>query len=86
MVIRRQTPHTGKDWSKELRLSKEIPVQGERATNLAIRHMLPATKVYGTTGQLTADDLDKFDGAVPSVAPLATVPRADQGGDRENFD
>ena len=34
--------------------------------------MLPSAKVYGTTGQLTADDLDKIDNAVPRVPSLST--------------
>ena len=34
--------------------------------------MLPALKVYGTTGQLTAADLDRLDQAVLSTATLST--------------
>ena len=41
--------------------------------------MPPSAKVYGTTGQLTADDLDRIDNAMPSVHSLssnATAPKA----------
>jgi len=34
--------------------------------------MLPPDKVYGTTGQLTADDLNNIDNAVPSVQSFVT--------------
>ena len=34
--------------------------------------MLPVAKVYGTTGQLTAADLDRIDQAAPSVQSLST--------------
>jgi len=64
LTLERQAPHTGKDWSKELPLSTENPVQGKpaaKAGKRTIRDMLPAAKVYGTTGQLTAADLDRLD-------------------------
>jgi len=75
MTLARQTPHTGKDWSKELPLSTDTPVQGKPAAKTGrktIRDMLPAAKVYGTTGQLTAADLDRLDAAVPSTSTLST--------------
>ena len=75
MTLARQAPHTGKDWSKELPLSTENPVQGKpaaKAGKRTIRDMLPAAKVYGTTGQLTAADLDRLDEAVPSTVTLST--------------
>ena len=34
--------------------------------------MIPAAKVYGTMGQLTAANLDRLDEAVPSTATLST--------------
>ena len=70
MTLERQAPHTA-----ELPLSTETPVQGKPAANAGtrtIRDMLPAAKVYGTTGQLTAADLDRLDAAVPSTATLST--------------
>ena len=70
MVIRRKPPHT----VKELPLSTEAPIQPKPAKGVkkTIRDMLPSDKVYGTSGQLTADDLDKIDNAVPSVQSLST--------------
>ena len=53
MTLKRQALHTGKDWSKELPLSTENPVQGKpaaKAGKRTFRDMLPAAKVYGTTG------------------------------------
>ena len=75
LTLERQTPHSGKDWSKELPLSTENPVQRKSAAKTGkrtIREMLPAAKVYGTTGQLTAADLDRLDEAVLSTATLST--------------
>jgi len=37
-----------------------------------IRDMLPNAKAYRTTGQLTAEDLDRLDNAVLTTAPLST--------------
>ena len=44
----------------------------------ALRNTLLAAKVYGTTGQLTADDLNRLDKAVPDTVPVptkSTVPK-----------
>ena len=44
-------------------MSTEIPVQGKliaKTGKRTIRDTLPAAKVYGTTGQLTGDDLDRL--------------------------
>ena len=75
MTLGRQTHRTGKNWSKKLPLSTEIPVQSNPAAKTGkrtIRDALPAEKVYGTSGQLTADDLDRLDNSVPSTATLST--------------
>jgi len=37
-----------------------------------IRGMLPAAKVYGTTGRLTAAEFDRLDNAVLSINSLST--------------
>ena len=56
-------------------MSTENPVQGKSAAKAGkrtIRDMLSAAKVYGTTGQLTAADLDRLNEAVPSTQTLST--------------
>jgi len=82
MTLERQTSRTGKDWSKELPLFTEIPVQGKSAAKTGkrmIRDMLPAEKVYGMP---TADDLDKLDKAVPRTAILSTKPKSPESSHR----
>ena len=63
-------------------ITSEQPDDGAQARKPAaklvkiIRDMLPAAKVYGTTGQQTAVDLDRFDNssiAVHNTAPLSTT-------------
>ena len=75
MVIRPKLLHTVKDWSKELPLSTEAPLQPKpsaKGVKKTIREVTRYHQVYGTTGLLTAADLDKIDNAVPSVQSLAT--------------
>ena len=40
--------------------------------------MPQAAKVHGTTGQLSAEDLDKLDNAVPTTVPYPQKPKSQE--------